>query len=171
MELTEEHIEFGKRQARVLARRWPTVPLEELEQESSIIMWRLMRDYDPARNDNWRAFAWPTVHSHLLRRCEQWHRWTARHYVGDIREPAQPTAAADDTDTPEQQAKRLAVRRLISFLSPAHASIIAEHFFEDRSLGDIAKARGESLQRCVYLYGEACAAMRAMHEWEARQAS
>lgn len=162
MDLTDEHITWARRQAKAVARRWPSVPLQDLEQEALIITWRLMCDYDPARNDNWQGFAWETVRSTLLKRCEQFHRWSARHRLG-IPAYAEPTVDHDEPHEPTDE--QAAVQRLVSVLSPLHAAIVQAHVYEERTFASIAKQRGCSQQYVAQLWGEAIAAMRSMNRY------
>ena len=166
--MTDEEIEWAKRQARSVGRRWPSVPLEELEQEAQIALWKVMRHYDPAKNDNWQGFAFKYVHQVLRKRCEKWRRWTSRNNPGaDLSRVILEDGRRDlDLSVSERRA-----RAVFHTLGTKYQWVVEEHMFHGRTFEDIAEDAAVSAAYINQLYSRAVVAMRKLSRYSGLECS
>lgn len=120
-----EHLEWSKLVARRVASQLPpSFPVEDLEQEAALELWRQISRYDPAKNDNVRGYAYLAVRGACLMTARR--KW----YTESTHDPLAPSVIAEgsnpadiyDKRTQEQRVRRKElgqlreiVRRLAAF--------------------------------------------------------
>jgi RNA polymerase sigma factor (sigma-70 family) len=144
----------------------PSFDTQELEHIAVIQHWKCVEAYNPARNDNYRAYAYAAIHGAVLMSCrrreyrESTHEELPGFQVVDPREGAEVamlrTEARRNVSGPLRHRRLVKVRAALASLAPADAYLIRRIYLDggdETSLCELwhmdAKALAERLRRAV----------------------